>query len=154
MTLIYTAAFWDSLLVLLWILLIGLVALFAFLSAVVPQHSSLSYLAAPVLSACFVLISVSRFLALRMTYPRWLICLATGQVGASIALLWLGVTRPAHSHWALNLVENVLAGSAAAFLLYVFVYLLSRIRRPTPSSHVIEVLKKRAMREQQQRSPQ
>jgi hypothetical protein len=148
--LLSTAAFWDALIVLIWLVMLGLVLLFALAAATLPPQMAISGLVSPILSAAFVLISVARFLALRVKYPRWIIYLATGQLGATLTLLGMGTSRP---NMALNVVEHVLAGCAGAVALHVFFsFLPARPLRTSQATYIKELMKRQQQHEQQQPS--
>lgn len=141
-SLFWRVAFWDALLVFLWLLLFALAVLVVLTSQMGIQWAP----AAPMITAAFVWVSASRFLALRTGSRYWVAYLLFAQVPATMTLLsWRGVGAP---H---QLVEDALAGSAAALLLYAAIYWI-RPRRHPRGEHIRELMEARMQRGEPQTS--
>jgi hypothetical protein len=146
--LLWTPAFWDALLVLGWLAVIGLVIIFGLASVLTP-HYTWSVIATPLLSTAFVVISIARFIAVRNTQKRWLLLLLLGQLSASVTLLWLSTTRPPPAHWVINVVEHGLAGSAVALAIYVASMFFTCLAFGAPRHSQADHIRRRLQQQQQ-----
>ena len=133
-------AFWDALLLLVWLAFAALIGCFALAAALTPQFAW-SEVVVPLLSCAFVTLSAGRLIALHQRRAwDWLFYLGAGQLGASVALYQLASGAKSRM---LTLVEHALAGSAGAIALFVLLYLIKRPPRPSQHAYIKELLRKR-----------